>query len=91
MTHLLFAGLENIAVVQEEWLHLVDTCRSDENEVEDSEEPKLEVKRAVSHFPKCETAEQGCEDMQNDLAPDIVLDNVQSSLHGVVQRAITHR
>lgn len=81
MTNLLFAGLEDVAIVQEEWLHLVDTSRSDKNEVEDSEETELEVKRAITHFPEGKTAEQSCEDMENDFAPDIVLDNVQYSLY----------
>lgn len=40
-TCLLLSGLEDIAVVQEERLHLVDTSWGNEDEIEDSKQSKL--------------------------------------------------
>lgn len=71
--YLLLTGLENVPVVQEERLHLVDTARGDEGEVEDGKETQLHGEGAVAHFPEGEAAEEGCEDVQGDLVPHVVL------------------
>lgn len=71
--YLLLTSLENVPVVQEERLHLVDTARGDKGEVEDGKETKLHGEGAVAHFPEGEAAEEGCEDVQGDLVPHVVL------------------
>ena len=43
--------------MQKERLHLIDTARSDENEIEDSKKSQLERKSAVPNLPECESAE----------------------------------
>ena len=58
--------------MQEERLHLVDTPRCDENEIENGKQPQLQVKRAVADLPEGEPAEQRCKYMQNDLVPHVV-------------------
>jgi hypothetical protein len=72
-TYLLLASLKYVTVVQEEGLHLVDAPGSHEDEVEDSKDTQLEIKRAVSDHPEGEAAEQSSEDMKIDLVPDVVL------------------
>lgn len=72
-TDLLLASLKQVAVVQEEGLHLVDTTGSHKDEVEDGKDPQLEIKRAISNLPKGETTEKSCKYVQVDLVPDIVL------------------
>lgn len=59
--------------MQEERLHLVDTARSNENEVEDSKESQLESEGPVSSLPECKSAEQCCKDVKNDFVPHIIL------------------
>jgi len=76
MTNLLFAGLENIPILQEEGLHLIDASRGNENEVEDGEKPQLERESPIFNIPKSETTEECCEDVKNDLIPHIILRNV---------------
>lgn len=71
--YLFLASLKNVPVMQEERLHLVDTSWGDENEVKDGEETKLHGKGSIAHFPECETAEEGCEDVQDNLIPHVVL------------------
>lgn len=71
--YLFLASLENVSVMQEEWLHLVDTSWGDENEVKDGEETKLHGEGSIAHFPECETAEESCKDVQDNLIPHVVL------------------
>lgn len=42
-THLFLPGLKEVAVVKEEWLHLIDTSGSNEDEVEYSEQAQLKI------------------------------------------------
>jgi hypothetical protein len=72
-TYLFLSGFKNVPVMQEEGLHLIDTTRRHEDKVEDREQTKLQRKCAIAHFPKGETAEKGCKNVQNDLVPHIVL------------------
>ena len=72
---LLLASLEYVPVVQKERLHLVDTARGDEDEVENGKETKLHRECAIAHFPKGEAAKEGCKDVQDNLIPHIVLSN----------------
>lgn len=76
MTNLLFTGLKNIPIVQEERLHLIDASRGNENKVENSEKPQLERERTIFNIPKCETAEECCEDVKVDLIPHVILENI---------------
>ncbi len=62
-TDLLFAGLKEIAVVQEEGLHLVDASGCHEDEVEYGKDAQLKVKGGVSNLPECETAEESRKDV----------------------------
>lgn len=72
-TYLFLSGFKYIPVVEEEGLHLVDTPRRHEDEVENGEEPELEVERAVAHLPEGEAAEESGEDVEVDFIPDVVL------------------
>ena len=72
-TYLLLPGFEYITIVKEEWLHLVNAARCNEDEIEDSKEPELHSESTVSHFPEGETTEEGCKDMKDDLVPHVVL------------------
>lgn len=72
-TDLLLARLKQIAVPQKEGLHLIDTSRSDEDEVEDRKDSELEIKGAVPDLPECEAAEKSSENVQVDLVPDVIL------------------
>lgn len=59
--------------MQEERLHLVDTSRRDEDEVEDGEQPELQRECTISDLPESETAEQTGKDVEDHLVPHIVL------------------
>lgn len=59
--------------MQEEWLHLVNATRRNEDEIKDGEEPQLKSKSAVSHLPEGESAEERGKDMKEDFVPHIVL------------------
>lgn len=77
-SYLFLTSLEDIPVVQKEWLHLVDTAWSDEDEVEDGKETHLHRKSAIAHFPEGKAAKESCEDVQDYLIPHIVLLQCQS-------------
>ena len=79
-TDLLLAGLKEIAVVQEERLHLVDASWSHEDEVEDGEDSQLEIERGVSDLPEGETAEEGRKNVKVDFVPHVILSICQSNL-----------
>lgn len=72
-THLFLASLEDIAVLQEERLHLIDATRGHENEVEDSEQSQLKGERAVIDLPEGETTKEARKDVKHNLIPHIVL------------------
>lgn len=73
VTYLFLSGLKQVAVAEEERLHLVDATRRHKDKVEDGEEAELQVEGAVADLPECEAAEEGREDVQVDLVPDVVL------------------
>ena len=73
MTYLLLPRLKQVSVLEEEWLHLVDAPRRHEDKVKDGEEAQLQVEGAVADLPEGEAAEEGREDVQVDLVPDVVL------------------
>lgn len=75
-TNLLFAGLKDIPIVQEERLHLIDASRGNENKVENSEKPQLERESTIFNIPKSKTAEERCEDVKVDLIPHVILENI---------------
>lgn len=77
--YLFLPNFENVAIMQEKWLHLVDTSGSNENEIEDGKQTELQIKGAVSHLPKCETTEQRCKYVENNLIPYIILKAVSAS------------
>lgn len=54
-SNLLLTRLEDIAVLQEERLHLVNASRGNENEVENSEESQLQRESSISDLPERET------------------------------------
>ena len=72
-TDLLLARLEQVAVMQEERLHLVDAPRRHEDEIENCKDSQLEIKGAIPDLPKGEAAEKGRKDVQVDLVPNIIL------------------
>jgi len=73
LTNLLFTSLKDIAVLQEERLHLIDTTGGNKNEVEDGKEPQLKRESSVSNHPEGKSTEQCRKDMKNDFVPHVVL------------------
>jgi len=59
--------------MQEKWLHLVDTPRRDEDEVEDGEQSELQRECTISDLPESETTEQARKDVEDDFVPHVVL------------------
>lgn len=72
-THLFLSGFKYITTMQEKRLHLVNTARGDEDEVENRKQSQLKVKTAVSDLPEGETTEKCCENMEDDLVPHVIL------------------
>jgi hypothetical protein len=73
MSNLFLSCFEDVTVMQEKRLHLINTSRSNEDEVENGEQTELQIKRALSHFPECESTEKSCKDVQNDFVPYVIL------------------
>ena len=88
-TYLFLPGFEDIAIVKEEWLHLINAAWCNEDEIEDRKESELHRESAVPYLPKGETTEKGCKDMKDDLVPHVVLGSLLVSARPPILRRHT--
>lgn len=76
--------------MQEEGLHLVDTSRCDEDEIEDGKQPELQRECTISNLPESKTTEQTGKYVEDHLVPHIIL-RLVSSFICARQRNVTYR
>lgn len=72
LTYLLLPSFKEVAVMEEEWLHLVYTAWSHKNEIEYGEKTQLKIESTIVHLPEGKPTEESSKNMKDDFIPHII-------------------